>query len=72
MIYDDVYNYNFFYEQKLKRNQSFSKEDIPQYGFLKEKIFDRSKGYIDTNVYNLEFEDVLETLKNIMKGLDIC
>lgn len=68
-IYDDVYNYNFFYEQKLKRNQFFSKEDIPQYGFLKEKIFDRSKGYIDTDEYNSRFENVLGALKTIMKGM---
>ena len=68
-IYDDVYNYNFFYEQKLKGYESFSKEDIPQYHILKEKIFDRSKGYVDIYNYNLKFEDVLGNLKNIMEGM---
>ena len=34
-IYDEVYNYNYFYKLKEDKKEAVIKEDIPQYKALK-------------------------------------
>lgn len=62
-IYDEVYNYNYYYEQKHKEGICFSKEEVPQYNKLKEAMFDTSGGYINVKKHLSGYEEVLEALK---------
>lgn len=62
-IYDETYNYNYYYSLKEQKGISFSKEDVPQYLKLKEILFDNSKGYIDEKNHSSMYEEIQNELK---------
>lgn len=61
-LYDEVYNYDYHY-RLLEKMGSVTKEDIQTYKLLKKKLFDDSKGHINTNQYKTDYEELLNELK---------
>lgn len=66
-IYDNVYNYNFYYKLKEQNGESVCKEDIVHYLDLQKKFFETSKGYVDFNNYNENYERILNVLETYIE-----
>lgn len=61
-IYDEVYNYNYYYKLE-ERKGPVTKKNIPQYKEIQEILFDNSKGYINTEKYASMYEEIQDELK---------
>lgn len=67
-IYDEVYNYNHSFSQKLLYKKSFKKENLDSYIKLKNLIFNVEKNNNVEMDYNLKYKQIkhlLETKKEI-------
>lgn len=63
-IYDNVYNFNFDFTQRINNGKLFIKEDIVEYNVLQENIFDTSKGYVGINIKNKKYMDILNKIES--------
>lgn len=55
-IYDEVYNYNYFYKLKEDKEEAVIKEDIPQYKALKNVFLNESED-------NTKYAEILKELR---------
>ena len=55
-IYDEVYNYNYFYKLKEDKKEAVIKEDIPQYKALKNVFLNESED-------NTKYAEILKELR---------
>ena len=62
-IYDEVYNYNYYYKL-VERKGSVTKKNIPQYQKIQKILFDNSKGYINKEQYASMYAEIQAELKN--------
>lgn len=61
-IYEEVYNYNYYYKLKEKKG-TVNKEEVPQYKTLQEILSEKSEAHIHEDKCNSMYEEIQTELK---------